>query len=278
MLLVFAPRVRRRRSQIEQTRSATSTWPSRSRRCGRCCSSTSSGCAARSARTARRRSAPAPSRRSTTSRRPLRDHGGGTLSWMTTWGGNSYARTSDGIVAYQKRAGVAIVLADPLGPDGIPCDIGARVHHDGRARGPDPVLLQRERCDEGCRARRPGAASWSPTTRSSTCRAWSSPARPGPPCARRSIAPAREEVTFRMTRLADEPWGIAAAAAGDLGDVGRRQGAARDGIHPRHARRGGGPRGAARAGGLAEGRRRRIPVVAAGLRRRRDACAAGRST
>lgn len=46
----------------------------------------------------------------------LRAHGGGTLSWMSTWDGNSYARTTAGIVAYQRRAGVAIALADPLGP------------------------------------------------------------------------------------------------------------------------------------------------------------------
>ncbi|MGL4255495.1 MAG: phosphatidylglycerol lysyltransferase domain-containing protein, partial [Microbacterium sp.] len=48
----------------------------------------------------------------------LRAHGGGTLSWMTTWDGNDYARTeAGGIVAYQRRAGVAIALADPLGPE-----------------------------------------------------------------------------------------------------------------------------------------------------------------
>ena len=46
----------------------------------------------------------------------LHDFGGGTLSWMTTWEGLSYARTSSGIVAYQRRSGVALVLADPLGP------------------------------------------------------------------------------------------------------------------------------------------------------------------
>src|SRR4029079_11401035 len=45
-----------------------------------------------------------------------RRRGGGTLSWMTTWDGNDYARTSNGLVAYQRRSGVAIVLADPLGP------------------------------------------------------------------------------------------------------------------------------------------------------------------
>ena len=46
----------------------------------------------------------------------IRRHGGGTLSWMSTWDGNSYLRTSTGIVTYQIRAGAAIALADPLGP------------------------------------------------------------------------------------------------------------------------------------------------------------------
>lgn len=46
----------------------------------------------------------------------LRTHGGGTLSWMTTWDGNSYARVIGGIVAYQRRNGVALALADPIGP------------------------------------------------------------------------------------------------------------------------------------------------------------------
>lgn len=50
-------------------------------------------------------------------KRMLHDHGGGTLSWMTTWDGNEYARTTDGIVAHQRRANVALALADPLGPE-----------------------------------------------------------------------------------------------------------------------------------------------------------------
>lgn len=47
-------------------------------------------------------------------KRQLRTHGGGTLSWMTTWEGNSYARVIGGIVAYQRRNGVALALADPI--------------------------------------------------------------------------------------------------------------------------------------------------------------------
>ena len=46
----------------------------------------------------------------------IRTYGGGTLSWMATWDDNSYLRTSDGIVAYQLRSGVAIALGDPIGP------------------------------------------------------------------------------------------------------------------------------------------------------------------
>ena len=49
-------------------------------------------------------------------RRELRAHGGGTLSWMTTWEGNGYARVDGGIIAYQRRNGVALALADPIGP------------------------------------------------------------------------------------------------------------------------------------------------------------------
>ncbi|WP_457832654.1 hypothetical protein, partial [Staphylococcus aureus] len=44
----------------------------------------------------------------------LRATGGGTLSWMTTWEGMSYARFCRGIVAFQRRSRVALVLGDPL--------------------------------------------------------------------------------------------------------------------------------------------------------------------
>ena len=44
--------------------------------------------------------------------------GGGTLSWMTTWPENSWFLTRDEstYVAYQRHAGVAIALGDPVGP------------------------------------------------------------------------------------------------------------------------------------------------------------------
>ncbi|WP_165436486.1 bifunctional lysylphosphatidylglycerol flippase/synthetase MprF [Amycolatopsis suaedae] len=50
----------------------------------------------------------------------LRRHGGGTLSWMTTWPGAEYvfAAAGDGFLAYRRHAGVAIALGDPVGSAG----------------------------------------------------------------------------------------------------------------------------------------------------------------
>ena len=137
----------------------------------------------------------------------LRTHGGGTLSWMTTWGGNSYVRTSDGIVAYQKRAGVAIALADPLGPAAsretsvrefitmaeraglIPCFFSA----SDATRDAVPHTWRHLVVADDTIVDLPGLEF--------TGKAWSA--------VRTSLNRAtREEVTFRMTRLADETWGI----------------------------------------------------------------------
>ena len=137
----------------------------------------------------------------------LRAHGGGTLSWMTTWGGNSYARTSCGIVAYQKRAGVAIVLADPLGPPAtrgesvtefismaeraglIPCFFSA----SDATKDAVPSAWRNLVVADDTIVDLPGLEF--------TGKAWAA--------VRTSINRAgREEVTFRMTRLRDESWGV----------------------------------------------------------------------
>lgn len=49
----------------------------------------------------------------------LQQHGGSTLSWMATWPENTWFRPtgSDSFVAYQRHAGVAIGLGDPVGPE-----------------------------------------------------------------------------------------------------------------------------------------------------------------
>jgi lysylphosphatidylglycerol synthetase-like protein (DUF2156 family) len=45
----------------------------------------------------------------------LEEHGGGTLSWMTTWPGTEYLYGENGYVAYRRHAGVAIAIGDPVG-------------------------------------------------------------------------------------------------------------------------------------------------------------------
>ena len=60
-----------------------------------------------------RRSAPAGSRDQALAL--LAEHGGGTLSWMSTWAGVRYFTGSDGYLAYRRHAGVAIVLGEPVG-------------------------------------------------------------------------------------------------------------------------------------------------------------------
>ena len=137
----------------------------------------------------------------------LRADGGGTLSWMTTWDGNSYARTDDGIVAEQRRAGVALALADPLGPE------------SSRAASVDEFIRMAEQAglvpcffsaDEATRAAVP--ATWRSLVVADdtivdlpglqfTGKQWNS--------VRSSLnRAAREGMTFRMTRLKDEPWGV----------------------------------------------------------------------
>lgn len=47
----------------------------------------------------------------------LKLHGGSTISWMTTWPLNNYATVADGSATFQSHAGVAIMLSDPLVSD-----------------------------------------------------------------------------------------------------------------------------------------------------------------
>jgi lysylphosphatidylglycerol synthetase-like protein (DUF2156 family) len=45
----------------------------------------------------------------------LATHGGGSLSWMTTWPNTRYLLGDDGYLAYRVHAGVAITVGDPVG-------------------------------------------------------------------------------------------------------------------------------------------------------------------
>jgi lysylphosphatidylglycerol synthetase-like protein (DUF2156 family) len=137
----------------------------------------------------------------------LHAHGGGTLSWMTTWEGNTYARTTDGIVAYQRRAGVALALADPLGPEATRAASVDEFIHDAERAGLIPCFFS---ASEATRAAVP--SSWHSLVVADdtivdlvglefTGKRWNS--------VRTSLNRAgREEMTFRMTHLKEEPWGV----------------------------------------------------------------------
>jgi lysylphosphatidylglycerol synthetase-like protein (DUF2156 family) len=49
----------------------------------------------------------------------LTRHGGGSLSWMTMWAGNTYwfSTTSETFIAYRVISGVALTLGGPVGPE-----------------------------------------------------------------------------------------------------------------------------------------------------------------
>ncbi len=137
----------------------------------------------------------------------LRMHGGGTLSWMTTWEGNSYARVTGGVVAYQRRNGVALALADPIGPADDRAAAVADFIHAAEAAGLAPCFFS---ADEATRAAVP------PTWRSLVVADDTIVDLPGLEFTGKQWAPVRtslnragrEEMTFRLTRLHDEPWGV----------------------------------------------------------------------
>jgi phosphatidylglycerol lysyltransferase len=137
----------------------------------------------------------------------LRRTGGGTLSWMTTWDGNSYVRTTDGIIAYQRRSGVAIALADPLGPAASRTGSVREFIDAAERSGLVPCFFS-----AGEQTKTAVPSGWRSIVVADdtivdlpglefTGKQWNS--------VRSSLNRAgREEMTFRMTRLADEPWGI----------------------------------------------------------------------
>ncbi|WP_282848470.1 bifunctional lysylphosphatidylglycerol flippase/synthetase MprF [Microbacterium oxydans] len=137
----------------------------------------------------------------------LRTHGGGTLSWMMTWEGNSYARVIGGIVAYQRRNGVALALADPIGPAQTRAEAVTDFIHAAELAGLVPCFFS---ADEATRAAVP--STWRSIVVADdtivdlpglefTGKRWNS--------VRTSLNKAgREEMTFRMTHLKAEPWGV----------------------------------------------------------------------
>lgn len=137
----------------------------------------------------------------------LRTHGGGTLSWMTTWDGNSYARVPGGIVAYQRRNGVALALADPIGPAHARAEAVQEFIRTAELAGLVPCFFS---ADEATRAAVP--STWRSIVVADdtivdlpglefTGKRWNS--------VRTSLNKAgREDMTFRMTHFKSEPWGV----------------------------------------------------------------------
>ncbi|GAA1977454.1 DUF2156 domain-containing protein [Microbacterium pumilum] len=138
----------------------------------------------------------------------LHTDGGGTLSWMMTWEGNSYARTAaGGILAYQRRAGVAVVLADPIGPAASRTESVKEFIHAAEFAGLIPCFFS---SSDETKAAVPGG--WRSLVVADdtivdlpglefTGKRWNA--------VRTSMNRAgRESMTFRMTRLSEEPWGI----------------------------------------------------------------------
>ncbi len=137
----------------------------------------------------------------------LRAEGGGTLSWMATWDGNSYARTAGGIIAYQRRNGVALALADPIGPEEARAAAVEEFIGTAEHAGLIPCFFS---ADAATRAAVP--ESWRSLVVADdtivdlpglefTGKRWNS--------VRTSLNKAgREDMTFRLTHLKSEPWGV----------------------------------------------------------------------
>lgn len=142
-------------------------------------------------------------------RAALHAHGGGTLSWMATWRGNQHMAAADGVIAYQAHAGVAILLGDPIVPAGAEGDALDAFATGAQRAGFIPCAFSsseslRQAMPDGWRSivvaedtivDLPGlefkGKAWG-AVRTAINRA------------------AREEVQFRMVRLADEPWSVRA--------------------------------------------------------------------
>jgi len=137
----------------------------------------------------------------------IRSHGGGAISWMTTWEDNAYARTRTGLVAYQRRAGVALALGDPLGPAAGRPESVREFIADAEHAGLVPCFFS---ATDETRAALP--AGWRSlviaddsivdiTDLEFRGKGWNS--------VRTTLnRAAREEVTFRLTHLTQETWGI----------------------------------------------------------------------
>ena len=137
----------------------------------------------------------------------IKADGGGNLSWMAAWDGLRYLRTGEGMVPFQPRLGVAIALADPLGPPASVADSVSTFVRTTEGQGLIPCFFScsqvtRDAMPDGWRALviaddtivdLPGLEF--------TGKAWS--------YVRQALNRGeRDGMTFRLTTMAAEPWGV----------------------------------------------------------------------
>ena len=142
----------------------------------------------------------------------LADVGGSTMSWMTTWPEMRHCFLTDGrgYVAYERHAGVALALADPVVPHGTVADAVAEFARRAEQGGLTPCLFSVT--DVAADAAR--SAGWRTVQIAEdtivdlprlafTGKRWQD--------VRSALNRAqRESITFRMTTLADEPFAVLA--------------------------------------------------------------------
>lgn len=140
----------------------------------------------------------------------LRRFGGGTISWMTTWDGNTRIAAPDGgAIAYQSHAGVAVMLGDPIVPGASRASALSEFGRLAQHAGLIPCVFSAS--EAAAAARPPG---WRSVVVAEdtivdlpglafTGKAWGA--------VRTAMNRAgRDGVEFRMVRLADEPWNVLA--------------------------------------------------------------------
>ena len=139
----------------------------------------------------------------------LRRFGGGTISWMATWSGNRRISTGEGAIAYQAHADVAIMLGDPIVAPGTQAAALEDFISTTQQAGLIPCAFSTSAVTAEARP-----VGWRATVVAVDTlvdlpglefrgKAWND--------VRTAINRAgREQITFRLVRLGDEPWNVLA--------------------------------------------------------------------